>query len=148
MAAQGIAEHCGFVLPLSEWPEALGCLVWASFDEAGELRIPPLRPLRLPENMGAPLCPMVAKTDLESVAAGVDVIDTVLTTSNLSTHDRIAGFEQLQAHWQALEEFRALIDRVEHQVRQAEALPQDGVKARLPVIPGSRILAAFFNLWR
>jgi hypothetical protein len=31
-----------FVLPLSEWPEAVGRRIWASFDEEGHLRLPPL----------------------------------------------------------------------------------------------------------
>ncbi|MCX5969526.1 MAG: phytanoyl-CoA dioxygenase family protein [Cyanobacteria bacterium] len=49
MAAQGHHEACGFVLPLHLWPEAAGRQVWASFDEAGELWLPPMTSVRLPE---------------------------------------------------------------------------------------------------
>jgi hypothetical protein len=49
MASQGHVENCGFSLLLSEWPEAAGREVWACFDEAGELRLPPLVRLVLPE---------------------------------------------------------------------------------------------------
>jgi hypothetical protein len=48
MAAQGHEETCGFALPLHLWPEAAGRQVWASFDAAGQLRLPPLQPVQLP----------------------------------------------------------------------------------------------------
>jgi hypothetical protein len=53
MAAQGHEETCGFALPLHLWPEAAGRQVWASFDAAGELRLPPLQPVQLPLQQSA-----------------------------------------------------------------------------------------------
>lgn len=51
-----LPNNCGFQLPLSSWPEAAGRRVWASFDEDGELRLPPLTILQLPEHSGRSEC--------------------------------------------------------------------------------------------
>jgi len=57
MAQQGHVENCGFSLSLSEWPEAAGREVWATFDQAGQLRLPPLFTLVLPDpSPPAPNC--------------------------------------------------------------------------------------------
>jgi hypothetical protein len=48
MANQGHRENCGFRFSLSAWPEAAGREVWASFDQPGQLRLPPSLPLLLP----------------------------------------------------------------------------------------------------
>lgn len=44
---QLIHGDCGFAFPLSAWPEASGRRIWASFDEEGLLRLPPVSPIRL-----------------------------------------------------------------------------------------------------
>ena len=57
---------------------------------------------------------------------------------------------EFQAHWQALEDFRGLIDRLELQVQQAE---QAAYSEPLPPSPPSpptplRSRSARFRLWR
>ena len=90
MAAHGHEEDCGFVLPLHLWPEAAGRQVWASFDEAGELWLPPLTSLLLP--------------DVETAPPSIPL-----------TGD--------QAAWQALQQFRERIDRLERQQSDLETPP-------------------------
>jgi hypothetical protein len=50
LAEQVNHDKCGFVLPLSEWPEAFGRRIWASFDEEGLLQLPPIVAQRLPRS--------------------------------------------------------------------------------------------------
>jgi hypothetical protein len=57
---------------------------------------------------------------------------------------------EFQAHWQALEDFRALIDGLERQVQQAE---QAAYSESLPPSPSTppaplRSRSARFRLWR
>jgi hypothetical protein len=41
MAARGHPTQCGFAFRLLEWVDAMGLEVWVSFDEGGELPLPP-----------------------------------------------------------------------------------------------------------
>ena len=50
MANQGHLEICGFSLHLSKWPEAAGREVWATFDQAGKLQLPPLKTVVIPDS--------------------------------------------------------------------------------------------------
>lgn len=134
MAAQGHVEDCGYSLPLHDWPEAAGRSVWASFDEAGELRLPQPAPLRLP----------LAEGEV-AVALTPAALPAVVETPALAELP-----VEFQAHWQALEDFRGLIDRLELQVQQAE---QAAYSESLPPSPPSpptplRSRSARFRLWR
>lgn len=139
MAAQGHVEDCGFSLPLYEWPEAAGRVVVASFDGAGELHLPQPAPLRLPA--------------LEVEAAGVSsavapppvALPTVVEAPALAELPA-----EFQAHWQALEDFRALIDGLERQVQQAEQVAYtESLPPSSPTPPAPlRSRSARFRLWR
>lgn len=48
MSMQGHDSECGFTVPIADWPEAAAKQIFISFDEQGELRLPPLRTFRLP----------------------------------------------------------------------------------------------------
>jgi hypothetical protein len=139
MAAQGHVEDCGFSLPLYEWPEAAGRGVGASFDEAGALRLPQPSPVRLPALDGEAAV-------VSAVAPHPVALPTVVEAP--------PGLAELpvefQAHWQALEDFRALIDGLERQVQQAE---QAAYSESLPPSPSTppaplRSRSARFRLWR
>lgn len=140
MAAQGHVEDCGFSLPLQEWPEAAGRSVWASFDEAGTLRLPQAAPLRLALAVASEPGPPAEAAVLTPTA-----LPTVVDSPALAELP-----VEFQAHWQALEDFRCLIDGLELQVQQAE---QAAYSASLPPSPPSpppplRSRSARFRLWR
>lgn len=144
MAAQGHVEDCGFSLPVHEWPEAAGRSIWASFDEAGGLRLPQPASLRLPAAVEPPV--LMSESQPEALAAlSQTALPTVVDTPSLAELP-----VEFQAHWQALEDFRSLIDRLELQVQQAE---QAAYSASLPPSPPSpppplRSRSARFRLWR
>lgn len=155
MAAQGHVEDCGFSLPVHAWPEAAGRSVWASFDEAGGLRLPQPAPLRLAAAFDAsePAVPPLPDSQAP-VADGQPAEAAALTPVALPTVVDSPSLAELplefQAHWQALEDFRSLIDRLEVQVQQAE---QAAYSASLPPSPPApppplRSRSARFRLWR
>ncbi|MFM7265479.1 MAG: hypothetical protein ACKOZW_07795 [Cyanobium sp.] len=140
MAAQGHVEDCGFSLPVHEWPEAAGRSVWASFDEAGALRLPQAAPLRLAASLELETAPLAEAAALSQAALPTVVDNPALAELPV----------EFQAHWQALEDFRALIDGLELQVQQAE---QVAYSTSLPPSPPSpppplRSRSARFRLWR
>jgi hypothetical protein len=139
MEAQGHLDNCGFVLPLHDWAEAAGRLVWASFDEAGELRLPQLESLRLPQ-----MEPSVSPTLFtQLIPAGTEM-------PNVFAPPPIAEIPmEFQAHWQALDDFRNLIDRLELQVHQDEQAAYSEILEASPEktsLPKRR--SARFRLWR
>jgi hypothetical protein len=139
MEAQGHVDNCGFVLPLHDWPEAAGHLVWASFDEAGELRLPQPEPLRLPQ-MDASISQIISP---QPIPAGT-VMPNDFVSPPISNMP-----EEFQAHWQALDDFRNLIDRLELQVQQDEQATYSEVLEASPEktsLPKRR--SARFRLWR
>jgi hypothetical protein len=148
MADQGHSEWSGFCLPLSEWPEAAGRQVWASFDEAGELRLPQPTLVELPrlrqlkQDQALPLQQLVgATTPAQST--------TPLAASVQAAAPLVAdpGGVDLQAHWQALEHFRQLLDQLEGEVQEGEfASLQAAAQPTLSSLPSSR--SARFRLWR
>ena len=152
MSAQGYPEDCGFTLPLSEWPEASGRLVWSSYDEAGELRIPPLNPLRLPE-VNHPLqvhqsATIAAHAAVSGSVPNLDVLADSTASSQLEPIESLQASEDFQAHWNDLAEFRSLLDQIELQVQQAEASIYEDTQCLLPAPPLARRLSALFKLWR
>lgn len=144
MAAQGHVEDCGFSLPLHEWPEAAGRSVWASFDEGGELRLPQPAPVRLPlAEAAAPAATPLSAA--EAVAHTPTALPAVVETPVLTELPL-----EFQAHWQALEDFRGLVDRLELQVQQAEqAAYSESLPPSPPPPPAPlRSRSARFRLWR
>jgi hypothetical protein len=151
MGAQGHVEDCGFSLPVVAWSEAAGRSVWASFDEAGELRLPQAAPLHLPlVEAEAPVSalPMAPQWQLEggaSATAPHEAGPLRVVVDNPALAELPVEF---QAHWQALEDFRELIDRLDLQVQQAEqaAYTEPPLPSSPPVPLRSR--SARFRLWR
>lgn len=142
MADQGHSEWSGFALPLSDWPEAAGRRIWASFDEEGNLRLPQPTAVELPR-----LQPLPQERALQprSVAA----TSTAASSSAAPAAPLVAdpGGVDLHAHWQALEHFRQLLDRLEAEVQQGErASLQVADQRSAPSLPSSR--SARFRLWR
>lgn len=140
MVSQGHVDHCGFVLPLSQWPEAAGRMVWASFDQAGELRLPPATPVALPK-LDQPVAVEVSPPTAAPVNAPV-------TLMPMPSPDAKNIPEDLQAHWQALEEFRELIDQLESQVVKAENDVYEEVVSAARAKPALRRRSPLFRLWR
>ena len=139
MEAQGHVDNCGFVLPLHDWPEAAGHLVWASFDEAGELRLPQPAAVRLPE-IDPSVFPIL---QAQPLTAGSEMPNSILPSpiSEMPT--------EFQAHWQALDDFRNLIDRLELQVQREEQATYSEILEASPEktsLPKRR--SARFRLWR
>lgn len=139
MEAQGHVDHCGFVLPLRDWPEAAGRSVWASFDPAGEVRLPQPAPLRLPP----------IETSLATTLTPQSIDSETVMPAEIAPPPTAEMPTEFQAHWQALEDFRELIDRLELQVQQVE---QAAYSESLPASPGKNSLvrsrSARFRLWR
>lgn len=142
LAVEGHPQDCGFALALSDWPQVGGRNVWASFDEAGVLRLPPLVTLKVP----LPRAGQLAETH-QALAIPHDFRGT-LTEIAEAEHYPTDIDSNLQEHWQALEEFRSLIDRLEVQVQQQETMAYEESRAQLPPPPPPRRRSALFKLWR
>lgn len=151
MGAQGHVEDCGFSLPVLAWPEAAGRTVWASFDEAGELRLPQAAPLRLPvleANAPVSALALASPQHLEgesSATAALEAHPLRVVVDNPALAELPVEF---QAHWQALEDFRGLIDRLELQVQQAEQAAYSEPPLPSSPPPPLRSRSARFRLWR
>jgi hypothetical protein len=126
----GHPERCGFRYWLKDWPEAAGRQLWFSFDRKGELPLPLVGTLRAPEQP-APLPLTLAEPAVSMPARPA-----------ARPGDRPIP-QQLQDHWQSLEDFRQLIDQLEQQLTQP--LPPSGDAQ--PPLPRSR-RSARFRLWR
>lgn len=159
MADQGHSEWSGFALPLSEWPEAAGSRIWASFDEQGNLRLPQptavelprLQPLPQPRSLqppsGQPLSAAVTSTATTSSATTATHLIPSAPVVRAAPLVADPGGVDLHDHWQALEEFRQLLDRLEAEVQQGErASLQVADQRSVPSLPRSR--SARFRLWR
>jgi len=139
MEAQGYLDNCGFAMPLHDWPEAAGRLVWASFDEAGELRLPQPESLRIPQ-----IEPSVSPTLFNQLIPAGTEMPNVLAPTPITEMPI-----EFQAHWQALDDFRNFIDRLELQVQQAEQSAYSEIldtSLEKPSLPKRR--SARFRLWR
>lgn len=134
MSDQGLPDRSGFLLALEDWPELAGRSVWVSFDPEGQLPLPTncVLPLCLPEQRQStspePMLKMAASTrpGMES-----------------QTTEMISPSVDLQDHWDQLEEFRTLLDRIEMSIESATKADQLANQ-----LPPSRRRSARFRLWR
>jgi hypothetical protein len=148
MSVQGYREDCGFVLPLSEWPEASGRLVWASYDEAGELRMPPLNPLRLPmPESGLNVQPSFHSA-IHQPSTDRQMLESLLVTADMRSTKTLQDSEDFQAHWKALDEFSVLLDQFECQIRAAKVPVNQGSQASQRARSSWRRFVALFESWR
>ena len=141
----GHPERCGFRFWLKDWPDAAGRRLWVSFDRNGELPLPQVGSLRAPQQ-AAPL-PMALAEPAAAMSAPPFPIPP---STNPATFTLAAPrpaeraiTQQLQDHWQSLEQFRQLIDQLEQDL--AKPLPPAGDAQ--PPLPRSR-RSARFRLWR
>lgn len=124
MGSQGHPDQCGFFLPLEAWPEAAGKEIWASHDREGKLRLPQnhsvVMPLVVSDLMPSPAREQSLRLEPE----------LVLPTSVP---------DDLRHHWETLEQFRRLLDRLEAEPPSIS-----------PAQPGSPLSSrsARFRLWR
>ena len=136
--------HCGFALALSEWPEAMGRRVKASFDQEGRLFLPqsPQPEMGFPEHGGIiPTTPIPMDGEFASFRA----VEGSLSRSGpmeaylepTPPQPKIASSISLDEHWQALEDFKLLMDHLEAKVDDLERIQ-----------PPLRRRSARFRLWR
>jgi len=145
LVTEGHPEESGFTFPLDAWPEAAGHEVWVSFDEKGDLRLPQVSPVRLPEHQPYSL-------SLTAEVLSTSVLGIEPTPPQTSQPGRlIAGINpedipaELQAHWMVLQEFRQLLDRFELEIQRKEKQAyQDSSPPPLP--PKKRSFP--FKFWR
>lgn len=102
MGTQGHDETCGFSLAVSDWPEAAGCLLWASFDPEGVLRLPQPTPVELPP-------------EAESSIPLPDIEEQQETSSQLGGGYAASPINQ-QNHWKDLDIFRQYLDGLEREL--------------------------------
>lgn len=149
MAEQGHSEWSGFALAIADWPEAAGKRIRASFDEAGELTLPQPMVVELPSLRRPPTLPVVAAPEAASSAFLSEEGGATIRSGGQFGAPLVAdpGGVDLQEHWQALESFRRLLDRLEQEVEQGErealkVQPQYALPEKL------RRRSARFRLWR
>lgn len=103
---EGMEERCGFQLSLSALPASWsGCRPWCSFDRGGMYRLPQEQAVLVPEH--------AANTQL--MAEGAATYSAPIQGAP----------EDLQSHWQALEEFRLFLDGLEQELNR-----RDGIRAK------------------
>jgi hypothetical protein len=148
LVAEGHPEESGFAFPLQGWPEAAGREVWASFDEEGDLRLPQVMAVRLPEQL--PSAP-----SRSAQALSTSVISNDLTFSDSSQQAILmAGMDpdeipvELQAHWRVLQEFRQLLDRFEHEIQRKENQAYENSLPPSPAALPTKKRASFFKRWK
>lgn len=150
LATEGHPEESGFCFPLASWPEAAGQEVWASFDEKGDLRLPQVSPVHLPENL-----PYSTPSTAEVLSASLlDQDSASLITSQQQQGTLVASVNpddipaELQAHWRVLQEFRQLLDRFEAEIERKENQARQEATLPSPSLPPSRKRSFLFKLWR
>jgi len=136
--------HCGFALSLTEWPEALGRRVKASFDQEGRLFLPQTQTTEMGSSESSGIIPTtrlpidVELSSLRAVEAGLTPaapLDTYLQSTPVGP--MLDTPISLDAHWQALEDFKLLMDHIEAKVDDLERIQ-----------PPLRRRSARFRLWR
>jgi hypothetical protein len=140
----GHPADCGFALPLSEWPEAMGRRVKASFDQGGRLCLPQSQApeMGFPEINGIiPTTPVPMEVEWTSFSP----VENGLFRSgpkesyleSTAPQPKLASTTSLDEHWQALEDFKLLMDHLEAKVDDLERIQ-----------PPLRRRSARFRLWR
>lgn len=123
MGTQGHNESSGFSLAVSDWPEAAGCRLWASFDPEGVLRLPQATTIELPP-------------EPENATSLLVIEERQEASSQLAGAELAASPANQQHHWQALEIFRQYLDGLEreldrHDQIQLKPSPRKGPWSRL-----------------
>jgi len=116
LQAINLPSHSGFVVDTAALPQDwAGEEVWFSFDEQGQFRVPQEKRVVLPPR------PTVGSEVVQAIPS-----DTNLKAGNLQTKEEwpITVPEDLRQHWQALEQFRLYLDKVEQELDAQENRPK------------------------
>jgi hypothetical protein len=107
MAHLQMPDQCGFRLSLNTLPTGwAGRSVWCSFDHDGNFRIP----------QDKDVLTSIATTRR---ASDTEIIDAIATSYRPQIE---ASSEDLRSHWQALEEFRLFLDKLEQELNRRDQL--------------------------
>jgi len=118
LQAMNLPSQSGFVLDPETLPQAWsGLEVWCSFDRETQFRLPQQAPIVLPSRA-------VASGGLLQPEPNGPEPSAMPMASNYQAMLQAAP-EDLQQHWQALEEFRAYLDSVEQQLAQEQQRRHD-----------------------
>lgn len=135
---------CGFCLSLSQWPEARGIRIKASFDQDGRLFLPQSSATEVRSDFeevisDAPLTLEAEALQTRSISpvefSAAATVDRPIDGSPVEP--RSVSSISLDEHWQALEDFKLLMDHIEAKVDDLEK-----------VQPPLRRRSARFRLWR
>lgn len=122
LQAKGLPQNSGFNLDPKALPTGWGGLeVWCSFDEQGQFRLP-----QEEIRMVLPAAPSLGSEVLQAIQndANLQVVNNQPMQEWLS-----AVPEDLRQHWQALEQFRLYLDKIEQELdaRDNSRLPDKKV---------------------
>jgi hypothetical protein len=113
LQAMNLPSQSGFVLDPATLPQAWsGLEVWCSFDREAQFRLPQQAPIVLPGRAAS------SSGLLQAEPSGPEP-SAMPMPSNYQAMLQAAP-DDLQQHWQALEEFRAYLDSVEQQLAQEQ----------------------------
>ena len=115
MGSQGVPDRCGFQLNLGNLPSSwTGQRVWCSFDRDGLFRLPKEQDVVVP-----------------ALASQEQLVPTAVSYSEDLQH----APNDLQGHWQALEEFRLFLDGLEQELNRRDVIRQEQ-KSQRPALAG------------
>jgi hypothetical protein len=136
--------HCGFSLSLAQWPEAKGRSITASFDQDGRLSLPQTNAADIGHDVISTSIVTSQPQLIESIQPSASLADPLSASSSNeifpaggSVASQAVTPTSLDEHWQALEDFKLLMDHIESKVDELEK-----------VQPPLRRRSARFKLWR
>ncbi|WP_411872250.1 hypothetical protein [Vulcanococcus limneticus] len=128
LLAMGLPERSGFQLdPMALPPSWGGLEAWCSFDPQGQFRLPQLERVVLPAGP----------------AVGGEVMQAIQTSASL-TPGNLPPMQEwptgvpddLRHHWQALENFRLYLDKVEQKLEARDNSRQQAPAPKVSGLPG------------
>jgi hypothetical protein len=130
LQAMGLPEHSGFYLDPQALPPGWGGIeVWFSFDQEGQFRLPQQERVMLPAR------PAVGSGVVHAIEANA----SLTVGNNPATQEWLTRVpEDLEHHWQALEQFRLYLDMIEQEL-EAHDNSQKLAPAPAPVKKSSNL---------
>jgi hypothetical protein len=130
LQAMGLPEHSGFYLDPQALPPGWGGIeVWFSFDQEGQFRLPQQERVMLPAR------PAVGSGVVHAIEANA----SLTVGNNPATQEWLTRVpEDLEDHWQALEQFRLYLDMIEQEL-EAHDNSQTLAPAPAPVKKSSNL---------
>lgn len=123
MKEMGLPEHSGFSVDPWHLPGGWsGREVWCSFDREGKFRLPQVETVMLPELPSSVASGAVAPPIHDGMAASSSESAQLVSAAINSAP------EELRHHWQALEEVREYLDRLEENLDQRDHCKQESQK--------------------